>query len=63
MTMYRNLQAAFEALCVDCGYNPFLHGGIIDTHGEKWLKPTSQALTALGYIIEESMTSTGSPPV
>ena len=52
MRTYPTIKAAMNELFVDCGFNPFLHGGMRDESGKIWKRPTREALAALGYPVD-----------
>lgn len=49
---FKSVKAALDALCLDQGFNPFLHGGMYDRRGRLWKRANVEALTALGYPVE-----------
>lgn len=51
MTTYPTVKAALDALCLDCGFNPFLHGGMCTSDGVIVRRPTIAGLRALGYDV------------
>lgn len=51
-TPYETVKAAHEALCLDAGFDPFLHGGAVDRSGHRWKRPSRVALAALGYPVD-----------
>lgn len=52
MKYYATLQAAHNALRLDTGFDPFLHGGVQGTSGCVWRKPSKRALADIGYPVD-----------
>ena len=48
---YRTLREAHNALKLDAGFDPFLHGGV-RAAGRIWRRPTKRALAAIGYAVQ-----------
>lgn len=49
---YRTIKEARKALSLDTGFDPFIHGGVQDSDGRIWRRPSKEALAALGYPVE-----------
>jgi len=49
---YKNLAEAHNAICLDAGFDPFLHGGMRAVEGGPiYRRLTLAAATALGYPV------------
>lgn len=54
MKKYKTLKEAKNALHIDAGFDPFLHGGAKGSDGKIYKRPTLAALAALGYVVENT---------